>query len=140
MNKANLLIIGAIFFFLTISCSSIMKGKELAGPAVEKFHAQFNAGQYDEIYNEAGDEFKQSVSKDQLVKLLTVVRQKLGTVDKSDSTGWHVNTDTSGTIATVTYDVEFSEGKGTEEFMFKVTDDKALLYNYKINSPLLLTK
>ena len=140
MNKTNLLIIGTIFFFLTLACSSMMKGKNLAGPAVEKFHAQFNAENYSEIYDEADEAFKKSVTEQQLVELLSAVHRKLGTVTKASSTGWHVNTNTSGTIATVTYDVDFSEGKGTEEFMFNITDDKALLYNYKVNSPLLITK
>lgn len=140
MNKTNLFIIGAFFFVLTISCSSMMKGKGLAEPAVEKFHAQFNAENYEEIYDQADAEFKKSVTKEQLVGLLTAVHEKLGSVNKSTSTGWRVNTDTSGTLSTVNCDVEFSEGKGTEEFIFRVTDDKALLYNYKVNSPLLITK
>lgn len=140
MNKTNLLIIGAIFFFFTVSCSSMMKGKGLAEPAVDKFHKQLNAEEYDEIYDEAGDAFKKSVTKEQLVRLLSAVREKLGRVNKSTSTGWKVNTDTSGTITTISCDVDFAEGKGTEEFKFEVTDDKALLYNYKVNSPLLATK
>ncbi len=140
MNKINSLIIGAVFLVLTISCSSIMKGKELAEPAVGNFHAQFNAEKYSEIYNQADDEFKKAVTEKDWTELLSAVHRKLGTVNKSDSTGWHVNTTPSGTIATVTYDVEFNEGKGTEQFVFHITDDKALLYNYNINSPLLITK
>ncbi len=41
---------------------------------------------------------------------------------------------------TLTYDVEYSEGKGTEQFIFQVRGDKALLFNYNVNSPLLITK
>ena len=140
MNKINLLIISFVFLFLTISCSSIMKGKELAEPAVANFHAQFNAEKYSEIYDQADDEFKKSVNEKEWIELLEAVHRKLGTVTKSDSESWNVNTTTSGTFATVTYDVEFSEGKGTEKFVFHVTDEKALLYNYNINSPLLITK
>lgn len=140
MNKINLLIIGAIFFVLTISCSSMMKGKELADPAVENFHSQFNAEKYSEIYDRADDEFKKSVTEKQLTELLEAVHRKLGTVKKTTSMGWKVNTTTSGTYATATSDVEFSEGKGTEQFVFHITDDKALLYSYNVNSPLLITK
>lgn len=140
MNKINLLIIGSIFFLLTISCSSLMKGKELAEPAVEKFHAQFNEEKYSEIYNQADDEFKKSVTEQQLTELLMAVRRKLGTVKNASAAGWKVNTTTNGTFANVTYEVEFSEGKGTEQFVFRINDDKALLYNYNVNSPLLITK
>lgn len=117
-----------------------MKGKELAEPAVVNFHAQFNAEKYSEIYNQADDEFKKSVNEKEWIELLEAVHRKLGTVTKSDSASWNVNTTTSGTFATVTYDVEFSEGKGTEKFVFHITDEKALLYNYNVNSPLLITK
>lgn len=140
MNKINLLIIGIIFLFLTISCSSMMKGQQLAESAVENFHSQFNAGKYSEIYYQADDEFKKSVTEKEWIELLEAVRRKLGTVTNATSSGSNVKTTNAGTVATVTYNVEFSEGKGTEQFVFHVTDDKALLYNYNVNSPLLITK
>jgi hypothetical protein len=34
----------------------------------------------------------------------------------------------------------FTEGKGTEAFVFMVHGNEALLYNYNINSPTLITK
>lgn len=117
-----------------------MKGKELAEPAVEKFHTQFNAKQFSEIYAQADEEFKKSATEKEFAELLEAVHRKLGTVAKSSVLGWNVNSTTSGTFATVSYEVEFSEGKGTEQFVFHITDDKALLYNYNVNSPLLITK
>jgi hypothetical protein len=140
MNKINLLIVGGIFFILTISCSSMMKGKELAEPAVENFHAQFNAEKYSDIYKAADEEFKKSVTEKEFIELLAAINRKLGTVNKSDSAGWRVNTTTAGTFASVSYNIEFRDGKGTESFVFRITDDKALLYNYNVNSPLLITK
>ena len=136
MNKLNLLIIGVIFLFLTISCSSLMKGEKLAEPAVKNFHDQFNDGKYLEIYNQADDGFKKAVTEKQWIELAEKIKQKLGTVKSAKSTGSNVKTTNAGTLTTVTYDVEFSEGKGTEEFMFRISDDKALLYNYEVNSPL----
>ena len=140
MNKTNLIIIGVIFLFLTIACTSMMKGKELAEPAVEKFHAQYNDGKFTEIRDQADDEFKKMVTEEQLNELLGAVQRKLGKVKSATASGWRVNTTTSGTFANVSYDVEFTEGKGTEQFVFHITDDKALLYNYNVNSPLLITK
>ena len=140
MNKINLLIIGAIFFVLTISCTSMMKGKQLAEPAVEKFHAQFNEEKYNEIYTQADEGFRNSATEQDLINLLSAMHRKLGTVTKTNSNGWHVNTTTAGTFATVTYETEFTEGKGTEQFVLRITDDKALLFNYHINSNELITK
>ena len=72
--------------------------------------------------------------------MFEAVRRKLGTVKNSKETGWHVNATTGGAMVSLAYEVEFSEGKGTEQFVFTVTGDKALLFNYNVNSPLLITK
>src|SRR5947207_1089855 len=101
MNKLNLVILSIVFLVVGLSCSSLTKGKQLAEQAVEKFHAQYNAGQYNDIYNDADDEFKKSVTLDQWTELMEAVHRKLGTVSKSTDTGWNVNTTPSGTFATV---------------------------------------
>ncbi|MFN2531483.1 MAG: hypothetical protein ABR555_09320 [Pyrinomonadaceae bacterium] len=51
-----------------------------------------------------------------------------------------MNATTTGTYVSLAYAVEFSEGKGTEQFVFRVSGDKALLFNYNVNSPLLIIK
>jgi hypothetical protein len=51
-----------------------------------------------------------------------------------------VNATPTGTFVTLGYDVEFSEGKGQEQFAFKMNGNEARLVNYNINSPLLITK
>ena len=140
MNKKNALLIGLIFLLFTLACSQMMKGKEIAEPAVEKFHTQFNAKQFTEIYNEADPEFKTTVTEEELVTLLEAVHRKLGTVTKANAAGWNVNATTAGTLVKLSYDVDFSEGKGTEEFVYRVNGDKAGLYNYHVNSPLLITR
>jgi hypothetical protein len=61
-------------------------------------------------------------------------------VKQSKSAGWGVNATPQGTMATLNYEVEFSEGKGTEQFVFHITGDQARLLGYHVNSPLLITK
>lgn len=140
MNKNNLVIVGAVFLFLTLSCSSFMKGKNLAEPAVKNFHSQLNDGRYAEIYDQADDTFKKVVPKTKWIELCEKIKRKLGSFKSSKSTGIKTNTNNSGTFATITYDAEFTEGKATEEFMFRISDDKALLFNYELNSPLWADK
>jgi hypothetical protein len=140
MNKINAVIAATALIVAVLGCSSMMKGKELSEAAVAKFHEQFNAGRYEDVYNDADDEFKKNVTLEQWTELASAVKRKLGSVKNSTSTGWHVNTTPSGTIATVSYDVDFDEGKGTEQFTFLVSDEKAKLYNYNVNSPLLITR
>lgn len=129
---ATLLLVGS-------SCS-FTKGKAIGERAVVQFHNQFNAGQYHEIYAQSDEGFRKASSEEDTLTLLDAVRQKLGTVKQADQKGWHVNATPAGTMVSLTYEVEFSEGKGTEDFVFHISGDKALLYNYHINSPLFITK
>jgi hypothetical protein len=119
---------------------SLTRGKGIAEAAVVKFHNQFNAGQYHEIYEQADQALKKSASEDEFVALLEAVHRKLGTVKEAHSAGWGVNATPTGTMATVSYDMDFSEGKGNEQFVFHISGDKAALYHYNVNSPLLITK
>lgn len=129
----------AVLLAVGSSCS-LTKGKGIAEAAVVKFHDQFNAGQYHEIYEQADDAFKKSASEDEFVALLEAVHRKLGTVKQAHSAGWGVNATPMGTMASLSYDVDFSEGKGNEQFVFHISGDKATLYRYNINSPLLITR
>ena len=125
---------------LTAGSCSMAKYKENAERAVTKFHQHLNAEQYQEIYNESDPLFKQNVTEPDGIALFGAVHAKLGSVKNATAAGWHVNATSSGTFVTVAYNVDFSEGKGTEQFAFKVTANDALLVRYDINSPLLITK
>ena len=138
--SAKLKVILLVVLLALSSACSLTKGKATAEAAVIKFHERFNAGKYQEIYADADEGFKSSVTEDQWVALLETVQRKLGSVKESHSTSWGVNTTTAGTMATLGYDVDFSEGKGDEKFVFHITGDKALLYHYNVNSPLLITR
>ena len=124
---------------LTSSCS-LGQGKELGESAVVLFHNQFNAGQFKEIYDQADIAFRKSAKEDEVVALLEAVRRKLGTIKQSNASGWRVNATPTETTVRMQYNTEFTEGNATEQFIFLVSGDKAILYNYNINSPLLITK
>jgi hypothetical protein len=128
------------WLLIALTSCSFTKGKGVAESAVTQFHNQFNAGQFHDIYNQADEGFKASGTEAGLVEYLQALQRKLGTVKQSNQTGWHVNATPNGTVVTLGYDVEFSEGKGTEQFVFHMSGDKALLYNYTVNSPLLITR
>lgn len=139
MKTIKLIILLTLAVALQLSCG-MKKGKEIAERGVEKFHSQLNAGQFKEIYAETDEAFKKAATEQDAVALFEAVRRKLGTVQKASLTGWHVNSAMGGTAVTLGYDVEFSEGKGVEQFVFKVNGDKALLFNYNIDAPQLITK
>jgi hypothetical protein len=139
VNRIPLLILLALLLAASTSCS-LTKGKGIAEAAVIKFHNQYNAGQFHEIYSQADEGFKKEVNEPEFTSLLEAVRRKLGNVKQANPARWGINATTTGTMATLGYEVEFSEGKGEEQFVFHVSGDKALLYHYNVNSPLLITK
>jgi hypothetical protein len=139
VKNQNFTIFVAVLVVTASSCS-FTKGKSVAESAVAQFHNQYNSGEFHEIYNQADEGFRKSGNEASLIEYLEALRRKLGTVKNAKQTGWHVNATPAGTIVTLGYDVEFNEGKGTEQFVFRVSGDKALLYGYNVNSPLLITR
>jgi hypothetical protein len=139
-TKQKLSLVLVTVLLVTSNSCSLTKGKGIAEAAVAQFHNQYNAGQFRDIYSQTDEGFKKSASEADFVALLEALHRKLGTVKQANQAGWGVNATPMGTMATLAYEVEFSEGKGTEQFVFHISGDKAMLYNYNVNSPLLITK
>lgn len=133
-NKTSL---AALFFVLIAVLACSTGGTEKAGEAVEVFHQRFNEGRFAVIYKDASAEFKDATAAGQLENILEQVKDRLGSVQSAKQTSWKHSKNTAGDIVTLNYDVEFANGSGTEEFMYKIVDEQALLFNYKVNSPLL---
>jgi hypothetical protein len=125
----------------TVSSCSVTKGKKIAEAAANKFHEEFNAGRYHEIFSESDEAFQKAVGGEaSAIALFEALRRKLGVIKEARQAGWHVNANTAGTLVSLTYEVEYSEGKGTEQLVFIVKGDEAMLFNYNVKSPLLITK
>lgn len=139
MNKTNLVICCLILGAIGLSCS-MMKDSKAAEPAVEKFHTQFNAKEFKNIYAESGELMKKSTDEKKFVEFLDAIYRKLGTHQKSKASGWHVNSGPLTTHVTLRYESEFSDGKGAEESLISVSGDKVKLEGYFINSPDLILK
>jgi hypothetical protein len=54
--------------------------KSLAESEVPKFHEAFNAGKFEGIYSQSGDDLKKAATEEKFVKLVTAVHNKLGNV------------------------------------------------------------
>ncbi|HEX8174570.1 MAG TPA: DUF4019 domain-containing protein [Pyrinomonadaceae bacterium] len=125
--------------FATGACS-LIKGRQLSESAIERFHNQFNSGQYVDIYNQTDEGFRKGSNESEMTALLSAVRRKLGTVKNTKQVRWNLNSTTNGTMVVLAYETEFTEGKATEQFIYHVSGDRALLYRYDIMSPLLVIK
>jgi hypothetical protein len=128
-----------LFLILTASCSMV-KDSKAAEPAVEKFHTQFNTKEFADIYEHSGDMMKDAATQKELTDLLDAVYRKLGTYQSSKSVSWHVNSGPLTSLVTLVYDTQFSDGKGTEQFVISVKGEDAKLEGYNINSVDLIIK
>ena len=126
--------------FLLLSACSMSKDASLAEQEVVKFHEQLDAGQFEALYDNSGEDLKKAATKQDFIDLLAAVNKKLGNVQKSEKTSWNVNYHTSGAFVTLTYNTTFTNGNGAEQFVFKLKDKHGVLVGYHINSNTLITK
>ncbi len=107
---------------------------------VETFHAHLNAQQYPTIYAESSPEFQKSASEREITEFFEAIHRKLGAVVSSKQDRFLVNFTTAGTIVTLNYSTKFESGDGEETFVWMVSDDKAQLLHYNVESRALITK
>jgi hypothetical protein len=130
--RPNILIV-----FLFLGACSPSDDKGATENAAERFHQLYNAGRMTDIYHEASDSFRRSVSERQLVKTLQLTHQKLGDVKRSRQTNWATNYGTDGRTVLLIYSTDFASGHGDERFVYEVISGTAHLRNYNVKSPLL---
>ena len=136
----RLVFLTVIISLLLFGCTDTIKGKSVAEPKMAVFHDRFNAGQYEEIYSEAADEFQKAATKENLFDLLSAIDRKLGKVQSSSINSWNVKTFNLVTTVVFVADTQFEQGTGTETFTFRVSGDKATLLGYNINSMDMMTR
>jgi hypothetical protein len=133
-------VLALVLMLLSTGACSLLKGRETGERAVTRFHDQFNAEQYLDIYKQSDEGFRKATSESDMTALFSAVRRKLGTVKNTNQTRWNVNSTPAGTMVVLAYDTEFTEGKAQEQFVYYVSGNDAKLYRYDILSPLLVTK
>ena len=133
------LILLMALFFLTPACS-LLAGKEVAERSVEQFHMRYDAKQFHEIYINAHDQFNDVDSEENMAEFFDAIHRKLGGVLEADLLGWEANSDASGTQVFLSYETQFANGRGVEEFLWWIEDDTAKLVSYNINSRDLIIK
>lgn len=132
--------VGLVVACITIFGCGSSKNVDIAKQAVEMFHAQVDTEQYNAVYVAADEKFHQATTEADFSRLLDAVHRKLGPIQHSDLRGWRTGWYAGqGATVTLTYDTTFATGKGTEQFLWHISGDQALLYGYHINSNDLVT-
>ena len=112
----------------------------LAENEIPRFHEALDSSQFESLYNNGSENLKKAATMQEFVSLLGAVHRKLGNVSSSSRKTWNVNYHTSGTFVTLTYDTVFAQGKGTEQFVYKLSGKEAHLAGYHINSNDLISR
>ena len=68
------------------------------------------------------------------------IDRKLGAAKIATRTTWNQTHLPSGTFVTLVFKMQFEKGDGTETFMYRISDGKAFLAGYHINSNALITR
>ncbi len=124
-----------IFFILSFCLFNgcLFANSNRAERAAEKFHEDFNAGNYRKIYEEGDDGvFKATYSESVFINRLEEIKKKLGAVKKSKFINSNERKHNRGTDVYVRYETEFANGKANESFTYVLIGDKILLGGYQI--------
>lgn len=113
--------------------TELESSKKLAEEAVKQFHTQIEQGKCQEIYNQASEVFKNSLTQSQLINVCTEFKNQFGTVNSSQLRDWWVqptNQDSNSYIL-LRYITVFSKSSVRETFVWVVKSSKAELINYE---------
>lgn len=108
---------------------------EVASGGVERFHHQMNVGDYDQIYDEATDDFRRSGTREDLTRFFEKIHDKMGSAGEPSAAGFHVNWRDGVIWVDQTFNTHFLNGPAQEYFVWKIEQDQARLYQYRIDSP-----
>ena len=130
-----------IFLFLgLVACNPANMAADVAasGKAIDAFHADANAGKFDDIYYASGEEMQRSADVKDFEDFMGAVRRKLGKSGKTKQQGWQVNTTNGLTLTALNMETTYEKGRAVETFTFKSSPKGPILVGYNIQSPALV--
>jgi hypothetical protein len=140
VRRQVLQILGMVPAIAMGSCCSSKQNLAEANLAAEKFHAQFNAGDYAGIHAAADAAFQKSMSEADFITFMDAIHRKLGDHQSSAFGGFRAVTGTGGTRISQACSSEFAKGKAKETFTWLISNSHATLMGYNINSRALIIK
>lgn len=129
----------AVLGFLMWQCgSALVAGRQLSNAAVQHFHDQLNGERYDQIFDEADDAFQHSGSREETIKFLEAVHNKLGSAQGANLTNIMVQATPGGTFTIVSYTTHYERGNAVERFTWLKRGGRLLLREYHVESKALI--
>lgn len=123
---------------LALSACSLGKDIPAAAAAATHFHQQLDAGKFAETWQDAAPDLRGATPRDKWLALLDAVHRKLGKFRSAKTVGTNDNINTSAHFIVLNQQAQYEHGAAQEEFVFRITDGKAALAGYHVNSDALI--
>ena len=117
-----------------MAACSLSSSRDLAVTAVQTFHQNMDARQYEAIIETTSEELLQSVGRQHLLDFLAETRNAYGTLVEQQLLAENVEIHQDTTIVSLQYRTNFSLKIAEEEFLFVIKDDEAKLLQYGIHA------
>lgn len=123
------------------SCASAIETRAQGEAATERFHTQFNGGQFEAIYAAADPDFQKTGTARQLGAFFDKYLAQLGSFQRvAQPRAWTAMWTTwGGTLVTLTDESTFALGSAQEVFVWRVRKGTCTLLTYTINNVRLTT-
>jgi len=102
------------------------------------FHKRLSNEAYEEIYNNATEDFQSSGNKEEFINFLKTIRTTLGPIKEEYVKDWSINNTSKARFINLTYETHFEKDIAAESFVFTTQDKVTKLHRYNIKSDYLL--
>jgi hypothetical protein len=106
----------------------------MSSAAVDLFHRRLDRGDFETIYAEASETFRAAGVREDQIKFLQTVHQKMGNSGTNTVQGFHLNWRNDQLLVDQVYDTKFAQGSAREDFVWLIENDRPLLYGYRVSS------
>jgi len=129
--KQLVIVLGAL---AVAGCSGMASGKRAAETEVVTFHRLYNAKKFEEIYSSAHEKMRNHTTEAAFLELIQRIREKLGKMTSTSSTGFNVRSINGTTTVILTRATTFEHGSARETFTYEMVGEKAELVGYNVKS------
>ena len=119
--------------FLCLACNPAAEFSA-AEDGVREFHARYDGGRFDEIWQGSAPAMKRASGRDELAWFFADMKEQLGETVGTERTSVQVSTTDGVTTTVMVQATRFERGTGTETFTFESNEPDPLLVAYHIDS------
>jgi hypothetical protein len=116
---------------------SLGRAGERGDAAVSTFHRDYNSNGIAAIHTAAAPAFRSGVPMEKFTPFIGMLRERLGEWKSGERTSINLKNDNGHETLEISWNSTFTNGPGTEDFVFDYNGDVPLLTDYHVKSPAL---